>query len=637
MSAFPNPQASRVIPRAAAVAWWLGPVIFLLILYRRGLGTWYIADDFAWLSLLRQVHNFHDFLRVMFQPEAQGTIRFLSERGFYLLFEKLFGFDSLPFRICVFVTMAANLALIAWITLRITASRLAGFLAPVLWSANTSLAIVMTWTAAWNEALCSFFLLLALELFIRYGETGRRSFWWWQLVVFTLGFGALELNVIYPALAAAYVLFVANRDDRRRHLLSLIPAFAISGAYFFLHRAVAPFLNSGPYAVGVDRRIFATFWLYLKAAFVPQNWVAYGHSNRSGIILLGLIAPAFAAFCVRQWIRGNRAIGFFLCWFLLALGPMLSLPGHITEYYIMIPTIGLAMAASWGVATAWRRLSILSLLSLVPITAYLGAMVPSTRVAVNYWADRIRPVRGLVLGVAAARVAHPGKAIVLEGVTSQLWDDAVGASAFSTVGIENVYLTPESRATIHPLDNPGGMDQVVLEPGVMRSAITHDQVVVYSQVGDHLRNITRAYELSALARLSDSVPLRIDLANPLFSDFLGPDWLPLESEFRWMPRRATVRLGGPTSVKDRLVVEGYCPALQLQGGPLHLFVTIDGISLGETQLTDAKSGFQRLFVIPASLAGRRAVEVEISVDRTTHVPDGRELGLVVNRISIRRE
>ncbi len=112
----------------------------------------------GWDSSVRSMASPISFVR-MFEPAAQGTIRFWSERGFFLLFEKLFGLDSLPFRLWVFFTMAANLALIAWITLRITGSRIAGFLAPVLWTANTSLTLVMTWTSAYNEALCALFLL----------------------------------------------------------------------------------------------------------------------------------------------------------------------------------------------------------------------------------------------------------------------------------------------------------------------------------------------------------------------------------------------------------------------------------------------------------------------------------------------
>jgi len=637
VSESPSRPARTISDRAAGIAWWLGPVVFLFVLYRRGLNAWFAADDFAWLSLLRQVNNFHDLFRVMFRPEAQGTVRFLSERGFYLLFEKLFGLDNVPFRICVFITMASSLALVAWITVRITGSRMAGFLAPVLWTANTSLALVMTWTAAWNEALCSLFLISALSLFIRWAETGRRSFWWWQLVVFTLGFGALELNVVYPALAAAYALFVAAPSDRRRLLLSLIPPAGISCAYFILHRAAAPFPGEGPYAVRIDGRIFHTFWIYLQAAFVPQNWVGFGHTARSGEWLVALIGLPFAAFCIRQLTHRRRKVAFFLCWFVVALAPMLVLPDHLTEYYVMIPAIGLAIAGAWGISIAWQSAPVLRVAAMFPLVAYLAVMIPSTRTAVNWWVDRVRPIRGLVLGVAEAQQSHPGKIIVLDGITSQLWDDAVGASAFYSLRIDNVYLTPESRDSIHPMDNAEGLAQMVLDPAVMRAAITHDQVVVYSEVGDHLRNVTRAYERSAPGHAVDSVPRRVEIGNPLFGYLLGPEWSPPETGFRWMPRRATLELGGPGSAKDRLLIEGFCPALQLRGGPLHLSVTVDGIPLEGSEITDPESSFRRLMDIPPQLAGKKAVLVEISVDRTTRGPDGRELGLVVNRISMEPE
>src|ERR1700733_8857107 len=106
-------SGSRVLTFTKRALWWLVPIVFLIWLYREGLKTWFVADDFAWLSLLRSVHNFREVVAVLFAPAAQGTIRPWSERGFFLLFENLFGLGSLPFRICVFVTMAANLTLLA--------------------------------------------------------------------------------------------------------------------------------------------------------------------------------------------------------------------------------------------------------------------------------------------------------------------------------------------------------------------------------------------------------------------------------------------------------------------------------------------------------------------------------------------
>ena len=188
-------SAGQKIPaRLQNYALLLAPVAFLFWLYRDGLDVWFMQDDFAWLGLLRQMNNWRDVVRVLFEPAAQGTIRPWSERGFFLLFEYLFGLDNFPFRIMVFLTMTADILLIGWIIRRLSGSRLAAAIAGIVWVANASLVVVMTWSASWNEALCPFFLLSALVLFIRYSETGESRWWWLQLTVFVLGFGALEIN-----------------------------------------------------------------------------------------------------------------------------------------------------------------------------------------------------------------------------------------------------------------------------------------------------------------------------------------------------------------------------------------------------------------------------------------------------------
>src|ERR1700691_5558823 len=167
----PNPQAW--LARLSRLLWWLLPIVFLFWLYSDGLKTWFMNDDFAWLGLIREVHNLGDLFSALFTPAAQGTIRPWSERGFFLLFESLFGLDSLPFRICVFITMAADIALVAWINRRVAGSPAAGFAAAILWTANASLTTVMAWSSAYNEVFCPLFLLAAMAFFIRYVETGH--------------------------------------------------------------------------------------------------------------------------------------------------------------------------------------------------------------------------------------------------------------------------------------------------------------------------------------------------------------------------------------------------------------------------------------------------------------------------------
>jgi hypothetical protein len=271
---------------------------------------------------------------------------------------------------------------------------------------------------------------------------------------------------------------------------------------------------------------------------------------------------------------------------------------------------------------------------LLPLLAYLSAMVPSSRASAKWLFDRSMAVRGLVLGIQAAEMAHPGKTIVLDGIETDLYNASLGDAAVTSIGLNEAYLTPNAIDTIHPAHDLGRLPHLVMEPGPMRNAITHDEVVVYSDVGDHLRNITGVWERKFAADSSpDQEPRRIEVGNPLLGYLLGPEWFPLENGFRWMPARATLRLGGPRSAKDQLLLEGHCPQ-QLKASEVHLLVSVDGIPLGNAQNIHPESDFHRLFDMPPSLTGKSTVTVAIAVDQVIHEPGGRELGLTFGTIAI---
>src|ERR1035441_8700425 len=131
-------------------------------------------------------------------PQAQGTIRPLSERAFFMLGFSLFGLDALPFKMVVFATQFANLALVTSIGARLTGLRWAGFFAAVFWALNSSGIEPLGWSCVYDQVLCGFFLLLAFHFLLRYIETGERRYNLFQWAAFLVGFGALELNVVYP-------------------------------------------------------------------------------------------------------------------------------------------------------------------------------------------------------------------------------------------------------------------------------------------------------------------------------------------------------------------------------------------------------------------------------------------------------
>lgn len=621
--------------RTANLLFWAAPVIFLFWLFQDGLSCWFINDDFAWLGLIRQIDRPGGLLRTLFEPAAQGTIRPWSERGFFILFETLFGMDDLPFRIMAFFTMGVNLVLLAWIVRRITNSRLAGFIAATCWAANTALMTIMTWSSAYNEAMCACFILSAMALFIRYVETGRTLYWWLQLVVFTLGFGALEINVVYPAMAAAYALFVAPEPRRRKLLIATAPLFALSVVYFAIHRAVAPLPASGTYAVHFDRRIFQSLLYYAQWSVLPVDWVAFGHSARVGNTALWISVAGIVTLVVLELRRGRTTVLFFLAWYLAALAPVLILPDHYTDYYLTIPLLGLGMLFGFGATCGSRDYGKWRYLAILPIAAYLTVMIPVSRSATRWWLNKTEPVRALVLGVEAAHRTHPGKAILLDGLPGPVYDDSMSQGAFYPLHISDVYLTPGSENVITHAKDAADPDISVLDPDVTYHALKNDQVVIYSLSGDHLRNVTESFERSAPNRFSNRLPSRIDAGNPLYSWLLGPTWLPSDSGVRWMPGEATVRLRGPDSPGNKIVLDGFYPEEQLSSGPRHLIVSVDGVRVGETQINDPESDFHRLFPMPDASVGKSAVEVQLRIDPVTR-RGSQTYGAVFGKIAIQR-
>lgn len=620
--------------RARFLALWLAVSAFCLWLYWPGMKAWFQQDDFAWLGLGMHVQSGGDLLDALFAPKAQGTIRPWSERAFFMGFFALFGLDALPYRILVFSTQLLNLGLLLAITRRLTGSWLAAALAPLFWTANAALGLPLSWTSSYNQVLCAFFLLAAFYCLLRWVETDSLRWYAAQCAVFLLGFGALEINVVYPALAAAYT-FLASR----RHFVLTLPLFAVSGGYAVLHRSLAPSTRTGPYAMHFDSSILTTLLTYWNDAFgaarlpsldVPPWMSALGLASPW---ILSLALALFLAFRLRarQW-----TVLWPLAWFLAVIGPVLPLRDHISDYYNAIPTLGLALLGAWAFSAAWHAHTAGKAAALLGATLYLATSTPVARATVRYNFERSRAVRDLVLGVARARELHPNKVILLNGVGTDRFWAGMNDKPFRLLAINDVWLTPGSEDSIQAFPDLGDVNAFVYPPAATLRALAQNQAVVYEASGPRLRNITQTYGNMARMRLKATLPGRIDAGNPAFADQLGEGWHEAEGGYRWMAKRAVVRLGVPAHPVSELFLQGFCPASQLSRGPLHLQVFIAGKPNPPVVVERAGEEFRFAFPLPEPLKTKEPIEVVLEVDRTVTPPgDGRVLGLAFGSFGLR--
>jgi hypothetical protein len=618
--------------RVHRAVWWTLPSLLCLALYWYGLKCWFAQDDFAWLSLHLDVQDLNGLWRNLFTPMAQGTIRFLSERGFFLLFYWLFGMDALPYRIFVFATQVANLVLLASIARRLTGSRFAGFAAPVLWMANSALATPMAWSSSYNQILCAFFLLLSFHFFLRHIETGRWSYYWWQWAAFLAGFGALELNVVYPALAFSYALLCA-----RRQMLKTLPMFGASILYAALHRYAAP-SATGVYAMHWDRSILQTLRIYTEWTMGTTRLDVVGFQQMElATFAAWVLIAALAAFVAWKFYRREFLALFFVSWYVLVLSPLLPLRDHMTTYYVTIPAIGLSMLAAWALAEASRSAVWIRIFSFGLAAIYLAAAIPLARAEVRWHYDRSHAVRDLTLGAQRAREIHPRQALVISGVSNDVFWATFPDGAFRTVGVENIYVSPVAYQRQRIEEHPEIQDitEFFLPSAILLRALDRGDAVVYDASGGRLRNITTQYSFVLEASKVEE-PRFLDVGNPLFSKQLGTGWYSPDGTIRWMGPRAEVRLGGPVAAGQSLHLLGHAPQELFQNGTVRLTVDINSRELANFQLGPDNVDFELAMPLPNDLKGTGAISLVLGVSRTWSAQgDGRTISLAFGKIFIR--
>lgn len=610
--------------RARAAAYWMLPALICLAVHWRGFESWFRGDDFAWLSLYSHIHSFGDLLSALFRPQAQGTIRPWSERAFFILGYGLFGLNALPFRIVIFATQFLALALAQAIGWKLTASRAAGFCAAVLWIANSSSMEPLSWVCVYNEVMCAAFLMGALWMRIRYLETGQRRFHIWEWVIFVLGFGALELNIVYPALALAYTWLRARKLWR-----GTLPMFAVSLVYFALHSWAAPAAKTGAYALRFGPSILRTLATYWTWSIGPVYLATPPHLKRWMLVAaIGLVTLGLATFAIRKLRAGITVPLFCLAWYLIAFAPTLPLRDHMTEYYPYIPVIGLAWLGGWALAEAWQRPGASRSAAILLGLLYLGLVLPRTIRASNWNYHLAEKAHNLVTGVARATMLHPGEAILLDGADEEQYLSAIRDKAFVLVGANHVYLAPGSEKNLTQQADWGSVSDNILAPSVVATALDRGQLEVYDVRNSTLRNITSTY--AANLRTS-GLPLRVSVSDALTNYLLGPEWYPLDIDHRWMPQRATLRMGAPQEPGRKLYLQGYCA----EGlGAAEVTVNIDGQPLPPQPVHPGK--FELAFPLPDSLTGKREMRVAVELSKTFRPPnDPRDLGLSFGVFEVR--
>jgi hypothetical protein len=473
VSATPNAR-----PKWRIAVCHLLPLALLVTMYGPSMRAWFQQDDFAWLHLNRWMPAGSSFWYQMFSPQAQGTIRPLGDRLFFTTIVKLFGVNAVPFHVVILATQAISVVLLVKIVHRVLGAPVYGALAALLWTVNSAMATPMTWASPYNQVLWGCLVLAAFSFRVQYEDTRAKRYLWAEWAAFLLGFGALELNVVYPLIAMCYVALYSKGTWK-----SLLPHSMVAAVYAVAHVIAAPLPKTGAYATAWDLRIFSTLAQYWNLALGPLEharirglsqtaaWAATALITLAAVILIltaiRFVAAAKPADETSPGVGWARAALLGAVWFIAPLMPVLILPDHVSGYYLFVASAGIGMLGAAGLAATrnwWSRAFVCAVLVL-----YAGTNIPAAYAVRDWTIDRTLQVKALYDALAQIRrQIPPGTCVLLSRVTNdQFWAGYEGVRQY-VPELQNVFLAPGADASISP---PGAAVKYVMDSAEAREKL----------------------------------------------------------------------------------------------------------------------------------------------------------------------
>ena len=315
------------------------------------------ADSIRWAFASRDFFNWH-------------PVTWLS----HMLDCQLFGLNAWGHHLTSVLLHSLNGALVFALLRTMTGATWRSLLAAALFAVHPLRVESVAWVAERKDVLSAFFGLLALDCYVRWARErqgrGRASIFYPLSVLFlALGLMSKQMLVTWPFIMLLLDYWPLNRLQTAsvfHRLKEKIPFFvlasAASVAAFAAQRqggALAAAAGSTLAARGVNalisycRYLGKVFWPQDLALFYPPQQWPISTALWAGALLCGVTSIFFAArkrfpFLLMGWL-----------WYLGALVPVIGLVQvglqSMADRYSYIPTIGILIAAVWGLRELFGR------------------------------------------------------------------------------------------------------------------------------------------------------------------------------------------------------------------------------------------------------------------------------------------
>jgi hypothetical protein len=390
-------------------------------------------------ALFYMPHRFRswsEFIHALYTLDIANWYRPLASQTIPSVFYPWFGLNPYGYHWVMFLLFFVTTYVFFVFLGDITRSFVAAVAGTVFFSLH-SINVYTTYDFAFApELLYALFYLMSCIAYLR-GAASRR---WYvlSLVFFVLALMSKEAAVTLPANIVLLTIFFSSSRPKT----DVLPFIGIFAAYYlYIVRTLK--VGTGDYALGLHKDLFSR----IEDSFLWAFNLARGNM-RLMVVGAAIFVLGYAIASLFGKRRSSTLFG--LCWFLVALSPMLGIIGNFGPRYLFLPLAGIALIVGEFFDWTYRRVGVAGVcVGLAPfvVAARLNAhseLYTNTtlgyagRIAENSARDlkRFHPAipRGATVYIVDPDQPNLSRFFGIDGLIQSLYDDDTIDVRYSSLG-----------------------------------------------------------------------------------------------------------------------------------------------------------------------------------------------------------
>ncbi|MBN1870749.1 MAG: tetratricopeptide repeat protein [Candidatus Omnitrophica bacterium] len=382
-------------------------VAFGLLAYGNSLNGKFIWDDDALIKnnvCLRDWSYITKIFSGNVEAGAGGKTSFYRpvQTLTYMLDYRFWKLDEKGYHLTNTIWHISAALLLLWMADILFQDRLIALLASLFFVAHPVHAEAVSYISGRAEPLSTFFILLALILYVKSLKTEKAGLYFGMVFCYAVALLSKENAIIFPAILMLYHFGFKGKIKPKQFMTVL----GVTAAYLALRfTLLKELLSYNSYVPGLTvesttllerlPKFFVALTGYLRLLILPLNLhMEYGntlfsYTDIKAILGIGILFGSLIfAFKKRE---NNTLVFFSIIWFFAALLPVSNLypiNAYMAEHWLYLPSIGFFLVLSQPLSVLFRNRKF-KIFAAVLIVLWLMFLAALTRRQNHYWRDPV--------------------------------------------------------------------------------------------------------------------------------------------------------------------------------------------------------------------------------------------------------